>query len=234
MSSKIMDSIASNEPASGPVEPSEGAAIMKAELRECVSALQSNFDTKLAALVDMVSAMKGLASDQRGSLGGRNQRDFSEDSRPRSPPLGDTAWMPRYRNMEDSSDSDRGPRDDRRSSIMSALHQRPSALSTPTVFKQQPSHDHIGLTHLTVKGTFLFLQEISKYQSQHGIELSAAVLVSDTVKNDIMAKYPSLVSDSDFYKLSNFKLFKYIQKAIRPEDPMAFQSASYLEYLSEF
>ena len=77
MSSRITDSIASNEPASGPLEPSEGAPITKAELLECVSALQSNFDTKLAALVDMVSAMKGLASDQRGSPGGRNHRDLS-------------------------------------------------------------------------------------------------------------------------------------------------------------
>ena len=201
---------------------SEEAPLTKDELFGYLSSLQNNFDDKISAILDIVKSIKKPTPPK--SNAGRDKRDDALRSL-LSPPLGDTAWMPRYRNLDDSSESERELKDNRRSSIMGALHQRPDPLLAPTVYRSQPSYEHIFLHKITVRSTFNFLQEISKYQSQHNIELPAATMVPETVKNDIMAKYPSLIYDRDFYELSNLKLFRYIQKIIRPEDPMAFQAA---------
>lgn len=84
-----------------------------------------------------------------------------------------------------------------------------------------PPVDHIKLTRLTPRKVLQFWVAVLEYQSSHLLKLNVASLISQTVKDTIMARFPELHHDK-FNHLTDIQLQNYTIKMIQPRTKSEF------------
>lgn len=80
----------------------------------------------------------------------------------------------------------------------------------------QPAHD-IALTALSVKQVFTFFESLEEYQTVWSIKLHAPSLLSQTVRQRLIAKYPHELRGHQFFQLDDIALYALVQEFVRPE-----------------
>ena len=84
-----------------------------------------------------------------------------------------------------------------------------------------PPIDHIKLTRLTPRKVLQFWVAVLEYQSSHLLKLNVASLISQTVKDAIVARFPELLHDR-FNHLKDIQLQHYTIKMIQPRTKAEF------------
>lgn len=121
-----------------------------------------------------------------------------------------------------SSSESSGSEENKRASMLKPSSSKKSMSRTVvSVYQDQPSYSHISLKYLGINEVFKFWTEINKYQEMHGIALKPTTLISDDCRRRIMSRC-DIASEVKFFALSQNRLRKYIQKAVRPTDKNMF------------
>jgi hypothetical protein len=85
-----------------------------------------------------------------------------------------------------------------------------------------PKYDHIRLESLSLKSVLRFVNQINEHQIAHGVRLPVPTLVSEKVREQLIARRKKLTRVK-FYALGTKKLVKYLLEEVRPKSPLQFR-----------
>ena len=91
-----------------------------------------------------------------------------------------------------------------------------------TIMQQQPRYEHIKLESISLRYIFKFMDEVYEYQNKNGVSLPVPALLSQRVREQIIAHHLKKLDITTFYQLSTEKILKYLLQEVKPRSKLAF------------
>lgn len=121
----------------------------------------------------------------------------------------------------DSNSSENDCGTSRRDSLRRSLNKSAKKHSKQNYIRTHPDYSHIKLKTLKPYAVLYFFKEAKAFEALYDIDIPVASLISNDIR-DILISDHNRITSSEFYGLDEKKLYRLLQKQLRPSDPLSF------------